>query len=65
MGTVEPVFANICHVHGLDHFTLRGRVKVDIQWKLYGTVHNILKILRFGPRFAWPRSREVLNFGLR
>jgi hypothetical protein len=52
MGVVEPVFANIRHVLELDHFTLRGRVKVDIQWKLYGMVHNILKILRFGPRFA-------------
>lgn len=52
LGIIEPVFANICHVHGLDHFTLRGRVKVDIQWKLYGMVHNILKILRFSRRFA-------------
>ncbi|MFH1269217.1 MAG: transposase [Planctomycetota bacterium] len=52
MGIVEPVFANIRHVCELDHLTLRGRVKVDIQWKLYGMVHNILKILRFGPRFA-------------
>lgn len=52
MGIVEPLFANNRHVCELDHFTLRGRVKVDIQWKLYGMVHNILKILRFGPRFA-------------
>lgn len=52
MGVVEPVFGNICHALGLDHFTLRGREKVDVQWKLYGIVHNILKILRFGPRFA-------------
>jgi hypothetical protein len=48
----EPVFANIRHVCELDHFTLRGLVKVNIQWKRYGMVHNILKILRFGPRFA-------------
>ena len=52
LGIVEPVFANICHVRGLDRFTLRGKVKVDIQWKLYSMVHNILKILRYGPRFA-------------
>lgn len=52
MGIVEPVFGNLRHALGLDQFTLRGRVKVDIQWKLYGMVHNILKILRFGPRFA-------------
>jgi transposase len=52
MGIVEPVFAHIRHARGLDHFTLRGRIKVNIQWKLYGMVHNILKILRYGQRFA-------------
>jgi transposase len=44
MGTVEPVFANIRHNHGLDWFSLRGRVKVDTQWKLFCMVHNIGKI---------------------
>jgi hypothetical protein len=53
LGIVEPVFANICHIRGLDRFTLRGKVKVDIQWKLYNMVHNILKILRYGPRFQF------------
>lgn len=52
MGIVEPVFGNLRHALGLDQFTLRGQVKVDIQWKLYGMVHNILMILRFGPWFA-------------
>jgi len=52
LGIVEPVFANICHIRGLDQFTLRGRTKVDIQWKLYSMVHNILKIMRYSPRFA-------------
>jgi transposase len=52
LGIVEPVFGNIRHVLDLDHFTLRGRIKVDIQWKLYGIVHNVLKILRFSRRFA-------------
>jgi transposase len=52
MGIVEPVFGNLRHALGLDHFTLRGREKVNIQWKLYGMVHNLLKILRYGPRFA-------------
>ena len=52
LGIVEPVFANICHAKGLDRFTLRGKVKVDIQWKLYTIVHNILKILRYSPRYA-------------
>jgi hypothetical protein len=44
MGAVEPVFANIRHNHGLDWFSLRGRVKVDTQWKLFCIVHNIGKI---------------------
>jgi hypothetical protein len=48
MGTVEPVFANIRATLGMDRFTLRGRNKVDIQWKLFCIVHNIGKIRRFG-----------------
>ena len=52
LGIAEPVFAHICHARGLDRFTLRGRVKVDIQWKLYTMVHNILKLSRYSPRFA-------------
>ena len=34
MGAVEPVFANTRAALGLDRFTLRGRMKVDVQWKL-------------------------------
>jgi hypothetical protein len=44
----EPVFANIKYGKGLDRFTLRGRIKVNIQWVLYCMVHNIGKILNFG-----------------
>jgi hypothetical protein len=44
----EPVFANIKYGKGLDRFTLRGRIKVNIQWVLYCMVHNIGKILTFG-----------------
>ena len=39
--TVEPIFANIRYNKGLDRFTLRGRTKVDGQWKLFCLVHNI------------------------
>ena len=42
--TVEPVFANLRHNKGLDRFTLRGRTKVDAQWKLFCLVHNIKKL---------------------
>jgi len=52
MGIVEPVFGNICHALGLRYFSHRGKVKVDIQWKLFGMVHNLAKIARYGPRFA-------------
>jgi transposase len=45
MGTVEPVFANIVATMGMDRFSLRGREKVDTQWKLFCTVHNIGKTM--------------------
>ncbi len=41
--TVEPVFGNVRHNKRLNRFTLRGRKKVDGQWKLYALVHNIEK----------------------
>jgi hypothetical protein len=47
-GTVEPVFANLCYNKGLARFTLRGRRKVDGQWKLFCLVHNIEKLARHG-----------------
>jgi transposase len=48
MGIVEPVFGNICSALRLNRFSLRGKKKVDIQWKLYCMVHNLLKIHRYG-----------------
>ncbi|MGO9175466.1 MAG: IS1182 family transposase [Desulfobaccales bacterium] len=44
----EPVFANIRTHKRLDRFTLRGKVKVNIQWLLYCMVHNIEKITNYG-----------------
>ena len=46
--TVEPVFANIRHNKRLDRFTLRGKKKVEAQWKLYCLVHNIEKLANNG-----------------
>ena len=46
--TVEPVFGNLRYNKGLDRFTLRGRVKVDAQWKLFCLVHNIEKLAHLG-----------------
>lgn len=48
MKIVEPVFANIRTHKRLDRFTLRGKIKVNIQWLLYCIVHNIGKIAVFG-----------------
>ena len=53
MGTVEPVFANITSTYGLNRFSLRGRKKVDAQWKLFCMVHNIGKIAAH-----WRRAKE-------
>ncbi len=47
-GTVEPVFANVCYNKRLSRFTLRGKTKVDGQWKLFCLVHNIEKLARHG-----------------
>ena len=46
--TVEPVFGNLRHNKGLDRFTLRGKTKVDGQWKLFCLVHNIEKLAHHG-----------------
>lgn len=51
IGTAEPAFANIRNALGLDRFTLRGKRKVDTQWKLYCIVHNLLKVHRYGIQF--------------
>jgi transposase len=47
---VEPVFGNLRHNKRLNRFTLRGRRKVDTQWKLYCMVHNIEKLAKHRPR---------------
>jgi hypothetical protein len=43
---IEPVFSDIEYCKGMGRFTLRGREKVDIQWKLYCIAHNIGKCVR-------------------
>jgi IS5 family transposase len=46
--TVEPVFGNLRYNKRLDRFTLRGKAKVDTQWKLFCLVHNIEKLAHHG-----------------
>ena len=48
LGIVEPVFGHITSSIGLKRFSLRGWVKVNIQWKLFCIVHNLTKIHRYG-----------------
>ena len=48
LAIVEPVFANIRTHKAMDRFTLRSKIKVDIQWMLYCLIHNIGKIRRYG-----------------
>jgi transposase len=48
MAIVEPVFANIRTQKRMDRFTLRGKIKVNIQWMLYCMVHNIEKVVNYG-----------------
>jgi transposase len=48
LAIVEPVFANIRTHKGMNRFTLRGKIKVNIQWLLYCMVHNMGKIANYG-----------------
>jgi len=41
---VEPVFGQIKQARGLRQFLLRGLEKVDAEWMLWCTGHNLLKI---------------------
>ncbi len=48
LAITEPVFANIRSQKRMDRFTLRGKIKVSIQWLLYCMIHNIEKIMNYG-----------------
>jgi len=52
LGTVEPVFGHVTDAIGIRRFSLRGKQKVDGQWKLMMMLHNILKIHRYGWEWA-------------
>jgi len=47
MSVVEPVFGNIGNNKGLRRFSLRGKEKVQGQWKLFCMVHNIEKLTNY------------------
>jgi transposase len=52
LGIVEPVFGNIRSQKRMDRFTLRGKMKVGIQWLLYCIVHNVEKAANYGRNYA-------------
>lgn len=54
MSVVEPVFGNIGTNKGLNRFSLRGKHKVQGQWRLYCMVHNIEKLMNYGKLAASP-----------
>ncbi|MFN9644160.1 MAG: transposase, partial [Cyanobacteriota bacterium] len=43
----EPVFGQTKEVRGLRRFLMRGLEKVNGEWALWCTTHNILKLFRF------------------
>jgi transposase len=43
--TVEPVFGQMV-TRGLDRFRLRGKKKAGLEWSLWCTTHNLLKLWR-------------------
>ena len=59
MATVEPVFGQIKQGRGFRQFLLRGLEKVNGEWSLICTTHNLLKLFRNGLPMVNPRSPIV------
>ena len=55
MSTVEPVFGQIKQGRGFRQFLLRGLDKVQSEWSLICTGHNLLKLFKFGSSIVNPR----------
>jgi hypothetical protein len=49
MQIIEPCFSDMSYCKGMDRFSLRTKIKVNIKWMLYCMVHNIGKCM---PRIA-------------
>jgi hypothetical protein len=45
MQIIEPCFSDMVHCKGMNRFSLRSKIKVNIQWLLYCIVHNIGKCI--------------------
>ena len=55
---VEPVFGQIKQGRGFRQFLLRGLEKVNREWSLISTGHNLLELFRFG---ASQRGKATRN----
>ncbi len=55
MATVEPVFGQIKQGRGFRQFLLRGLQKVQGEWSLICTGHNLLNLFKFGSSIVNPR----------
>jgi hypothetical protein len=45
MQIIEPCFSDVAYSKGMNRFSLRSKIKVNIQWLLYCVVHNIGKCI--------------------
>lgn len=50
--TVEPVFGQIKTCRGLTTLRLRGKDGADLEWSLWCTTHNLLKLWKWGMKNA-------------
>lgn len=48
--TIEPVFGIIKEVMGFRRFSLRGKVKVNLEWKLVSLSYNLKRLFHVGAR---------------
>ena len=61
MATVEPVFGQIKQGRGFREFLLRGLEKVQGEWSLICTGHNLLKLFRHCCPLANPTPPSPLT----
>ena len=61
MATVEPVFGQIKQARGFRQFLLRGLEKVQGEWSLICTGHNLLKLFRHCCPLANPTPTTLLT----
>jgi hypothetical protein len=53
---VEPVFGQTKEARGLRRFLLRGLEKLNGEWQLWGTTHNLNKLWRYLKQRRWQEA---------